>query len=77
MKQAATVIGLIVMTTQTIAEPSLVRKQVETFPLSAVRLLGGRIEPGRVFDCVIGLDGVPNGYRAMDERKAIKIMVKP
>jgi threonine dehydrogenase-like Zn-dependent dehydrogenase len=40
-------------------------------------VLEGRIEPGRVFDRVIGLDDVPNGYRAMNERKAIKVMVKP
>jgi threonine dehydrogenase-like Zn-dependent dehydrogenase len=40
-------------------------------------VLEGRIEPGRVFDQMIGLDEVPGGYRAMDERKAIKVMVKP
>ena len=37
----------------------------------------GRIEPGRVFDRVIGLDEVPDGYRAMNDREAIKVMVKP
>ena len=40
-------------------------------------VLEGRIEPGRVFDRTIGIDEVPDGYRAMDERKAIKVMVKP
>src|SRR6266566_3588481 len=40
-------------------------------------ILDGRIEPGRVFDRILGLDDVPNGYRAMDERKAIKVMVEP
>jgi len=40
-------------------------------------VLEGRIEPGRVFDRVIGLDEVPDGYRAMNERAAIKVMVKP
>ncbi len=40
-------------------------------------ILEGRIEPGRVFDKVTGLDGVPDGYRAMNEREAIKVMVKP
>jgi threonine dehydrogenase-like Zn-dependent dehydrogenase len=40
-------------------------------------VLEGIIEPGRVFDQVVGLDGVPDGYRAMNERKAIKVMVKP
>jgi threonine dehydrogenase-like Zn-dependent dehydrogenase len=40
-------------------------------------MLEGRIEPGRVFDRVVGLDGVPDGYRAMNEREALKVMVKP
>ncbi|MGN6552209.1 MAG: zinc-dependent alcohol dehydrogenase family protein [Verrucomicrobiota bacterium] len=39
--------------------------------------LEGWIQPGRVFDRTIGLDEVPEGYRAMDERKSIKVMVKP
>src|SRR6266700_1921979 len=40
-------------------------------------VLEGKIEPGRVFDRVIGLDDVPDGYRAMNEREAIKVMLKP
>jgi len=40
-------------------------------------VLEERIDPGRVFDRVVGLDGVPDGYRAMNEREAIKIMVTP
>jgi len=40
-------------------------------------ILEGRIEPGRVFDRVIGLDEVPDGYRAMDAREALKVMIKP
>ena len=40
-------------------------------------VLEGRIEPGRVFDHVTDLDGVPDGYRAMNEREAIKVMVRP
>jgi threonine dehydrogenase-like Zn-dependent dehydrogenase len=39
-------------------------------------VLEGRIEPGRVFDRVTSLDGVPDGYRAMNEREAIKVMVE-
>jgi threonine dehydrogenase-like Zn-dependent dehydrogenase len=35
----------------------------------------GRIEPGRVFDRTVGLDGVPEGYRAMNEREALKVIV--
>jgi threonine dehydrogenase-like Zn-dependent dehydrogenase len=40
-------------------------------------VLEGRIEPGKVFDRSVGLDGVPNGYRAMAERESIKVMVTP
>jgi threonine dehydrogenase-like Zn-dependent dehydrogenase len=38
-------------------------------------VLEGRIEPGRVFDRITNLDGVPDGYRAMNEREAIKVMI--
>jgi threonine dehydrogenase-like Zn-dependent dehydrogenase len=40
-------------------------------------VMAGRIEPGRVFDRTVDLDGVPDGYRAMNEREAIKVMVRP
>jgi threonine dehydrogenase-like Zn-dependent dehydrogenase len=40
-------------------------------------ILDGRIEPGKVFDYDVGLDGVPDGYRAMAERASIKVMVRP
>ena len=40
-------------------------------------VLEGRIEPGRVFDRVVDLDGVPDGYRAMNDRESIKVLVKP
>ncbi|MDI1475974.1 zinc-dependent alcohol dehydrogenase family protein [Polyangium sp. y55x31] len=40
-------------------------------------VLEGKIEPGRVFDRTVNLDGVPDGYRAMDERKSIKVLVTP
>jgi threonine dehydrogenase-like Zn-dependent dehydrogenase len=40
-------------------------------------ILEGRIQPGRVFDRVVGLDEVPDGYRAMNGRESIKVMVKP
>ena len=30
---------------------------------------------GRVFDRVINLDAVPDGYRAMDQRESIKVMI--
>jgi threonine dehydrogenase-like Zn-dependent dehydrogenase len=40
-------------------------------------VLEGRIQPGRVFDRTIGLDEVPDGYRAMDRRESIKVMINP
>ena len=36
----------------------------------------GRIEPGRVFDRVATLDEVPDGYRAMNDREAIKVLIE-
>jgi threonine dehydrogenase-like Zn-dependent dehydrogenase len=40
-------------------------------------VLEGRIEPGRVFDRTTGLDGVPGGYRAMNDREALKVLIDP
>jgi threonine dehydrogenase-like Zn-dependent dehydrogenase len=40
-------------------------------------IMEGKIEPGRVFDRVVDLDGVPHGYRAMNDRESIKVMVRP
>src|SRR5205085_11235847 len=39
-------------------------------------VLEGKIEPGRVFDLTTNLDGVPAGYRAMNEREALKVMIE-
>ncbi len=39
-------------------------------------VLEGRIEPGRVFDWVARLEDVPDGYRAMNEREAIKVLIE-
>ncbi len=52
--------------------PAPVRAYMEELLLD---VLEGRIEPGRVFDRVTDLDGVPDGYRAMNEREAIKVMI--
>jgi threonine dehydrogenase-like Zn-dependent dehydrogenase len=40
-------------------------------------VLDGKIEPGRVFDRTIGVEEVPDGYRAMAERKALKVLIAP
>src|ERR671937_2499929 len=39
-------------------------------------VLEGRIEPGRVFDRAGPLDEVPDGYRAMNDREAIKVLIE-
>ena len=39
-------------------------------------VLEGCIEPGRVFDWVGSLEKVPDGYRAMNAREAIKVMIE-
>jgi hypothetical protein len=33
--------------------------------------------PGKVFDLTLPLDQVAKGYRAMDERRAIKTLLRP
>ncbi|MFD6059594.1 zinc-binding dehydrogenase [Rhodococcus wratislaviensis] len=40
-------------------------------------ILDGTIEPGKVFDATTGIDGVPAGYQDMDDRKSLKVYVKP
>ena len=40
-------------------------------------VLEGRIQPGRVFDRLVDLNGLPDGYRAMNAREALKVMVRP
>ena len=36
-----------------------------------------KINPGKVFDLTLPLDQLPEGYRAMDERRAIKTLLRP
>ena len=38
---------------------------------------GWKIKPGKVFDLTLPLDQVAEGYRAMDERRAIKTLLRP
>ncbi|WP_418059122.1 zinc-dependent alcohol dehydrogenase family protein [Pimelobacter simplex] len=43
-----------------------------------LRLVQDRaIDPGRVFDLTLPMEESPEGYRAMDERRAIKVMLRP
>ena len=40
-------------------------------------MLDRKIDPGKVFDLTLPLDQVAEGYRAMDERRAIKTLLRP
>jgi threonine dehydrogenase-like Zn-dependent dehydrogenase len=40
-------------------------------------VLNRKINPGKVFDLTLPLDQVAEGYRAMDERRAIKALLRP
>jgi threonine dehydrogenase-like Zn-dependent dehydrogenase len=53
--------------------PAPVRAYIEDLLPDVVE---GRIEPGKVFDRVTDLDGVPDGYRAMNDREAIKVLIE-
>jgi threonine dehydrogenase-like Zn-dependent dehydrogenase len=39
-------------------------------------VLAGRINPGRVFDSETDLEGIPAAYAAMDERRAVKALIR-
>ncbi|WP_409467822.1 zinc-binding dehydrogenase [Streptomyces sp. HC307] len=40
-------------------------------------VLEGKVEPGRVFNRTVGFDAVPEGYRAMADREALKVLIQP
>ncbi|MEV4112109.1 zinc-dependent alcohol dehydrogenase family protein [Nonomuraea sp. NPDC049695] len=40
-------------------------------------VLDGTVEPGRVFDRTVGMEQVPDGYRAMADRSALKVLIRP
>ncbi len=54
--------------------PAPVRAYIEEL---LPEVLDGRLEPGTVFDRTVPLDEVPAGYRAMDDRESIKVLVTP
>lgn len=54
--------------------PAPVRAYIEEL-LPAV--LDGTADPGRVFDLTVGLEEAPKAYAAMDERAALKVMIRP
>jgi threonine dehydrogenase-like Zn-dependent dehydrogenase len=41
------------------------------------RVLDDRIDPGRVFDLTLPLEEAAEAYRAMDERRAVKVLLQP
>jgi threonine dehydrogenase-like Zn-dependent dehydrogenase len=53
--------------------PAPVRAYIQTL---LPDILEGKIEPGRVFDRTVDLDGVPDGYRAMSARESLKVLVR-
>jgi len=54
--------------------PAPVRAYIEQL-LPAV--LDGTVRPGRVFDHIVALEDTPKGYTAMDDRTALKVVVRP
>jgi threonine dehydrogenase-like Zn-dependent dehydrogenase len=40
-------------------------------------VLEGKVDPGRVFDRTVNLDAAPDGYQAMNDRKALKVLIRP
>ena len=40
-------------------------------------ILEGVVEPGKVFDRTIGIEDIPDGYRAMADREALKVLIRP
>lgn len=40
-------------------------------------VLAGRLDPGPVFDLALPLEQAPEGYRAMNDRTAIKVLLAP
>jgi threonine dehydrogenase-like Zn-dependent dehydrogenase len=51
---------------------------VRRFLPDLIELICSRtIDPGRVFDLTLPLDQAAEGYRAMDERRAIKGLLRP
>ncbi len=54
--------------------PAPVRAYIEEL---LPEVLDGTVNPGRVFDLTVDIEGIPDGYRAMDERRALKVLIQP
>ena len=54
------------------------RRSVRRFlPEMIDRIWQRQIDPGKVFDLQLPLAEAAEGYRAMDERRAIKVLLQP
>lgn len=49
----------------------------EHLPHLVELIMAGEIDPGKVFDLEVPLEDIAEGYAAMDERRAIKALVRP
>jgi threonine dehydrogenase-like Zn-dependent dehydrogenase len=65
---------LVLRTSPSPAAPAPARAYIEEL---LPDVLEGRIEPGRVFDRTVSLDEAPDGYRAMADREALKVLIHP
>ena len=54
--------------------PAPARAYIETL---LPDVLAGNVDPGKVFDSEVALADVADGYRTMDDRTALKVLVKP
>jgi threonine dehydrogenase-like Zn-dependent dehydrogenase len=54
--------------------PAPARAYIETL---LPDILEGRVNPGKVFDREISIEEVPLGYKAMDDREALKVLIRP
>jgi threonine dehydrogenase-like Zn-dependent dehydrogenase len=54
--------------------PAPVRAYIED---AIAQVLAGDLDPGAVFDAEVSLDDVAEGYRLMDSRERIKVLVRP
>ena len=62
---------------RTSAWPAAWRRCARYLPELLELVPDGAIDPGLVFDPTLPLDQVAEGYRAMDERAAIKVLIQP
>ena len=40
-------------------------------------ILNGSTEPGKVFDVMTDMNGIVGGYKSMDDRDSLKVLIEP